>query len=129
MIEQLDFRITIFLLAAPMGIALTTFLIDMRIVCSKQYDLMISALQQSAFLPSTLGFWNGHKSIIARILVITAVQGIFLLPRFHIRKGRLDEDDFKNFPRYLKLKIVSAIWLNIIGFSWMMLGYFFIVKN
>ncbi|SNB75569.1 MULTISPECIES: hypothetical protein [unclassified Pseudomonas] len=128
MIDHLDIKLKLFLLTSPFIIGFISLTMDLRIACSKEYDVMIAALQRSACLEFITTLW-GEQSIRARLLVISMVGGLIAFPTYHIRKGALDPLDYQNFPASLKKKINTASWLNTIAFTWLTVGYFFLLPR
>ncbi|AJQ50381.1 MULTISPECIES: hypothetical protein [Pseudomonas] len=122
MIDHLDVKIRLFLLGAPICLALIGLVADLHIACSRQYKEMTSALQRSACLPFATGMW-GEQKIGSRILVISVIAGAIGSPAFSIRRGLLDEQDHLQFPRYLRGKILIASSLNTIGIAWVAAYY------
>ena len=128
MIDHLDIKLKLFLLISPFIIGFISLAMDLRIACSKEYDVMIAALQRSACLPFITTLW-GEKSIRARVLVITMVGGVIAFPTSSIRKGALDPLDYQNFPVSIKNKINTASWLNTVAFTWLTADYFFLIPR
>ncbi len=117
MIEHLDLKIRLLLLSAPVCLILIGFISDVHIACSRQYKEMTSALQRSACLPFATGMW-GEKKIGSRVLVISVIAGAIGSPTSSIRRGIINEQDYLQFPKKLKRKILISSSLNIIGIIW-----------
>jgi hypothetical protein len=60
------------------------------------------------------------------MLVIFMVAGAITFPISSIRRGLLDKEDYEQFPKPLKTKIVIASWLSTTGFTWLVINYFII---
>lgn len=125
MIDHLDLKLRLFLLATPACLILLGLAADVHIACSRQYKEMTSALQRSACLPFATGMW-GEKKIGSRVLVISVIAGAIGSPASSIRRGIMDEQDYLNFPRNLKRKILTSSSLNIIGIMWIAVNFFIV---
>ena len=117
MIVHLDLKLRLFLLATPACLIFIGFASDVHIACSRQYKEMTSALQRSACLPFATGMW-GEKKIGSRVLVISVIAGAIGSPTSSIRRGIINEQDYLQFPKKLKRKILISSSLNIIGIIW-----------
>jgi len=122
MIEHLDLKLRLFLLATPACLILIGLATDVHIACSRQYKEMTSALQRSACLPFATGIW-GEKKIGSRVLVISVIAGAIGSPNSSIRRGIMDERDYLQFPKRLKSKILFSSSLNIIGIIWIAVNF------
>ncbi|MFP3996295.1 hypothetical protein SHV74_17280 [Pseudomonas capeferrum] len=122
MIEHLDAKLRLFLLATPACLILIGLAYDVHIACSRQYKEMTSALQRSACLPFATGMW-GEKKIGSRVLVISVIAGAIGSPTSSIRRGLMDERDYLQFPKKLKSKILISSSLNIIGIIWIAVNF------
>lgn len=123
MIEHLDLKLRLLLLATPACLILIGLASDVHIACSRQYKEMTSALQRSACLPFATAMW-GEKKIGSRVLVISVIAGAMGSPTSSIRRGLMDERDYRQFPKKLKSKILISSSLNIIGIIWIAVNFF-----
>ncbi|EKT4560258.1 hypothetical protein I5S84_03695 [Pseudomonas putida] len=123
MIEHLDLKLRLLLLATPVCLILIGLASDVHIACSRQYKEMTSALQRSACLPFATAMW-GEKKIGSRVLVISVIAGAIGSPTSSIRRGLMDERDYRQFPKKLKSKILISSSLNIIGIIWIAVNFF-----
>ncbi|AJQ50379.1 MULTISPECIES: hypothetical protein [Pseudomonas] len=123
MIEHLDLKLRLLLLATPACLILIGLASDVHIACSRQYKEMTSALQRSACLPFATAMW-GEKKIGSRVLVISVIAGAIGSPTSSIRRGLMDERDYRQFPKKLKSKILISSSLNIIGIIWIAVNFF-----
>jgi len=125
MIDHLDIKLKLFLVASPFCLCLTALAMDLHIACSRQYEVMTAALHRSPCLSYSVRLW-GEKSVRSRMLVTFMIASAITLPNSSIRKGSLDARDFEHFPKPLKAQITIASWLNTTGFSWLIINYFII---
>ncbi|EKT4453732.1 hypothetical protein N5K35_21170 [Pseudomonas sp. GD03651] len=123
MIEHLDLKLRLLLLATPVCLILIGLASDVHIACSRQYKEMTSALQRSACLPFATAMW-GEKKIGSRVLVISVIAGAIGSPTSSIRRGLMDERDYRQFPKKLKSKILISSSLNNIGIIWIAVNFF-----
>lgn len=123
MIEHLDLKLRLLLLATPACLILIGLASDVHIACSRQYKEMTSALQRSACLPFATAMW-GEKKNGSRMLVISVIAGAIGSPTSSIRRGLMDERDYRQFPKKLKSKILISSSLNIIGIIWIAVNFF-----
>ena len=98
---------------------------DLRIAGSKEYKIMIGALQRSACLPFIVTLC-GEKTLRERMFVTFLVAGIIKYPKSSIRQGMLDAQDYEQFPSPTKKRIVISSWLNTVAFSWLIIGSYFL---
>ncbi|MFA7892741.1 hypothetical protein [Pseudomonas putida] len=125
MIKNFDITFQLLFLATPFILGLTGLAMDLRIAGSKEYNVMIGALQRSACLPFIVSLW-GEKTLRARMLVTFMVTGIIKYPKSSIRRGMLDAQDYEQFPSSMKKRIVISSWLNTVAFSWLIIGAYFL---
>ncbi|MDY4300956.1 hypothetical protein SO486_13320 [Pseudomonas salmasensis] len=65
----------------------------------------------------------GKRGLIWSLLEMSQIAGMILMPKLHIRHGKLDLVDYENFPPYLKrlltivtaMILIAAIWLAAIS--------------
>ncbi|RFD33691.1 hypothetical protein CER19_02680 [Pseudomonas sp. GL93] len=65
----------------------------------------------------------GKRGLIWSLLEMSQIAGMILMPKLHIRHGKLDPVDYENFPPYLKrlltivttMILTAAIWLAAIS--------------
>lgn len=124
MIDHLDLKLRIFLLATPACLILIGLATDVNIACSRQYKEMTSALQRSACLSFATGMWG--EKIGSRVLVISVIAGAIGSPASSIRRGIMDEQDYLKLPQKLKRKILTSSSLNIIGIIWIAVNLFIV---
>lgn len=122
MTDQFDIKVKLFLLASPFCLGLIGLAVDLHIACSRDFAKMTSALQRSACLPFAK-LW-GQQSIRSRVLIISVISTELMFPNARIRRGSLDAQDYMEFPRSLKKRLVIAAWLNIVGFTWLIANSF-----
>ncbi len=66
----------------------------------------------------------GEKKIGSRVLVISVIAGAIGSPTSSIRRGLMDERDYRQFPKKLKSKILISSSLNNIGIIWIAVNFF-----
>ncbi|KHL72588.1 hypothetical protein PpSQ1_20180 [Pseudomonas putida] len=125
MIDNLDFKVKLFLLASPFCLSLIGLAVDLRIACSSEYKVMKSALLRSDCLRFATSMW-GEQRISSRILIIAMISSELKSPTSRIRRGSLDARDYQRFPKRLRRKIIFASRINIIGVIWLTFNYFFL---
>ncbi|MBA6111433.1 MULTISPECIES: hypothetical protein [Pseudomonas] len=125
MIDHLDIKLRLFIVASPFCLGLTALAMDFHIAISQQYKQMVTALHRSPCLSYAITLW-GEKGIRSRMLVIFMVAGAITFPISSIRRGLLDKEDYEQLPKPLKTKIVIASWLSTTGFTWLVINYFII---
>lgn len=125
MIKSLDIKLQLLFLATPFILRLTGLAMDLRIAGSKEYKIMIEALQRSACLPFIVTLC-GEKTLRARMFVTFMVAGVIKYPKSSIRQGMLDAQDYEQFPPSVRKRIVAASWLNTVAFGWLIIGSYFL---
>jgi hypothetical protein len=125
MIEHLDIKLRLLILASPFCLGLLSLAADAHIACSSQYAKMAKALSRSKCLSYAVALW-GEKNIRSRLLVIFMITGAITFPKSSIRRGILDARDYDQLPSNLRTKLVVASWTSTIGFIWLTINYFLI---
>jgi hypothetical protein len=125
MIDHLDIKLRLLILASPFCLGLLSLAIDIQIACSRQYASMTKSLSRSKCLSYSVALW-GEEHIRSRLLVIFMITGTITFPKSSIRRGILDARDYDQLPRNLRAKLVIASWANTIGFTWLTINYFLI---
>lgn len=124
MIDNLDFKVKLFSSAAPFFIGLTGLAMDIHIACTRHYKIMTSALQRSPCLSYATTLW-GETSLRSRVLVISMIAGTLTSPKFCIRRGSLDAQDYRAFPHRLKKRLIISSQLNVAACIWLTFNHFF----
>lgn len=83
---------------------------------------MIAALPNSVW-PREQIIKMGMIVLTSRLNLVIGVGSFLLFPQFNVRRGVLDADDVRNFPPYLQRWLVVSVWLVLIAFTWLMVGY------
>lgn len=121
MIEDVDWKFRLFILASPFCLSLIGLGVDLYIACTRHYRVMTTALQHSECLSYAICLW-GEKSVKSRMLVIAMIAGELMFHTASIRRGSLNAQDYTHLPKRLRSKLVVGSWLNAIGFIWLMLN-------
>ncbi|MBD8558235.1 hypothetical protein IFT91_06235 [Pseudomonas fluorescens] len=88
----------------------------------RHLDAIKEALKNSRYI-YLWGDSLGKRGLIWSLLEMSQIAGMILMPKLHIRHGKLDPVDFENFPPYLKrlltivtaMILTAAIWLAAIS--------------
>ncbi|MFI7855799.1 hypothetical protein ACIF8Z_02260 [Pseudomonas promysalinigenes] len=123
MTDQLDVKVKLFLLAAPFCLSLIGLSLDLYIACSRDFKVMTSALQRSDCLPFAK-FLYGQQGLRSKTLIISVISSELMFPNARIRRGSLDAQDYLEFPKGLRTRMVIAAWFNIAGFTWLIVNGF-----
>jgi hypothetical protein len=84
----------------------------------RHLDAIKEALKNSRYI-YLWGDCLGKRGLIWSLLEMSQIAGMILMPKVHIRHGKLDPVDFENFPPYLKrlltifttMIFTAVIWL------------------
>ncbi|MNH11495.1 hypothetical protein D3C79_710090 [compost metagenome] len=123
MTDTLDVNVRLFLLASPFCLGLIGLSLDLYIACSRDFKVMTSALQRSDCLPFAKGLC-GQQGLKSRVLIVSAISSELMFPNARIRRGSLDAQDYLEFPKGLRTRMVIAAWFNIVGFTWLIVNGF-----
>ncbi|MDR8369733.1 hypothetical protein NM213_07435 [Pseudomonas lactis] len=90
----------------------------------RHLDAIKEALKNSRYI-YLWGDSLGKRGLIWSLLEMSQIAGMILMPKLHIRHGKLDPVDYENFPPYLKrlLKIVTTmistalIWMAVVAIA------------
>jgi hypothetical protein len=107
--------------AAPFVFIVIALGVDVHIVLSGDFNSMLRALARSPALPSFNKVWRGN-SLRSKVMLISMVSALFIWPKYFIKRGWLDVQDYDAFPASLRRKILISSWLNTIGFVWLVLA-------
>ena len=88
----------------------------------RHLDAIKEALKNSRYI-YLWGDSLGKRGLIWSLLEMSQIAGMILMPKLHIRHGKLDPVDYENFPPYLKrlltivtaMILTAAIWLAAIS--------------
>lgn len=108
-------------LLAPFVLIVIALGIDVHIVISDQFNIMLRALTNSSAISSFSLVWN-RRSLKSKVMLISSVSALFMWPEYFMRKGLLDVQDNRSFPVGLRRKIMISAWLNTIGCVWLVLA-------
>ncbi|MBA1194802.1 hypothetical protein G7007_18380 [Pseudomonas entomophila] len=107
--------------AAPFVFIVVALGMDVHIVLSGDFNIMLRALARSPALSSFQGVWRGN-SLRSKVMLISMVSALFIWPKYFIERGWLDVQDHDSFPVGLRRKILISAWLNTIGCVWLVLA-------
>lgn len=105
---------------APFGIGLSGVAIGVFIACSRHFNIMLSALPNSAWARQQNIV--GTTSLASRCYLVSTLSGALLFSDFNVRKGVLDANDVSNFPRSLRRLMTLSTKLAFIGMAWLCLA-------
>lgn len=109
-------------LAGPFLVGLPGVAMSLYIASTREFHIMLSAIQSSPWFEQQKRGW-GIGGLKSRWMLVCFVCGLLLLPGPHIRRGELDINELRNFPRGLKRRMLGSVWLTIIGFTWMLVAF------
>jgi hypothetical protein len=112
---QFAFLFTPFVIAM-FGVATASF-----IACSRDFTSMLMALPRCPWLQQQILIW-GTTSFKSRYYLVNTMCVAMLCPNIGIRRGLLDADEIRNFPKSLRRRMVVAAWLVIVGSAWLFVG-------
>ncbi|WP_051231399.1 hypothetical protein [Stutzerimonas azotifigens] len=117
--ESWPLELQIACLLAPFVISLPGVAIGVYIACSRHFDTMLSAFPNSAWARQQDIL--GTTSLASRCYLVSSLSGALLFSQYLVRKGTLDADDVRNFPRSLRRLMALSSWLAVIGMAWLFL--------
>lgn len=128
MIDINDWSISakLILVIGPFVVGLPGPAIFAFLTLRKDYDIACSAIQSNPYLESMKQAWGGRR-FKWRWMLMCMIAGLVTFPQLALRRGKLDPDELKCFPARLKLKLVLAAWLTLLGCAWMVVAYTLIV--
>ena len=85
-------------------------------------DAIKEALKNSRYI-YLWGDSLGKRGLIWSLLEMSQIAGMILMPKLHIRHGKLDPVDFENFPPYLKRLLIITTTLICTAFIWLAAAY------
>ncbi|CAI8990821.1 hypothetical protein EMIT0P218_70258 [Pseudomonas sp. IT-P218] len=100
------------------GIPLTSLIIgDVWIlyVGYTKCELLLECFQNSS--SSFTNIVRMHTGSWGRLQLVGSACGVLTLPSFYIKHGILSADDFENFPRPLKRKLIALQWSTFGSFA------------
>ena len=114
----LDLQIAFLL--APFVISLSGVAIGVYIANSRHFENMLSALPNSSWLRYQRSIL-GTTSFGSRCYLVSAIGGALFFSKFNVRKGVLDAEDVRKFPRNLRRLLIVTTWLVFVGMAWLLL--------
>ncbi|MNE00994.1 hypothetical protein D3C80_934200 [compost metagenome] len=114
-------------LIGPFAIGISGLAINVQIAMSRDYKVALSAITSNPYLEQMKPVWGGGN-LRSRCLLLSTVSALVAFPRLHLYMGWLDEQELKDFPTYLKRKMIIALWLIFIALLWSLIGYVMIKK-
>ncbi|MFK0090466.1 hypothetical protein ACIQUS_24625 [Pseudomonas sp. NPDC090755] len=106
---------------APFVIGLSGVAMSIYIACSRDFDLMLSSLPKSNWLNQQILFW-GTERLKSRYYLVNTICAAMLYPPFGIKRGLIDAEEVRDFPRSLRCRMVASAVLVIIGAIWLAIG-------
>lgn len=74
-------------------------------------DMMLSHLEKCSVIVDLTPLRNNGP--LGKFLLVGSISGILTFPDMYIRRGNVNADDVKNFPRTLKRKLILMQWMGI----------------
>lgn len=112
------FRIVI--LVCPTMIVLSGLALSFYIACSRDFFIALSAIKSSPWLEQQKNCM-GVSSVRSRWMLVCNMCGLLLLPGPHIRRGLLSIEELRAFPVGLKKRMLTSLWLTIVGCVWILI--------
>lgn len=109
-------------LIGPFAIGMSGLAINVQIAMSRDYKVALSAITSNPYLEQMKLVWGG-VNLRSRCLLLSTVSALVAFPRLHLYMGWLDEQELKDFPPFLKRKMIIAVWLISISLLWAFIGY------
>jgi len=92
------------IMLGPCVTALLGMILNAYLAYSRDFDRMLSALQSSLWLDLQVRIW-GTSSYVSRWILLGTISGLLAWPNIHIKRGQLDEQEVRDFPRALKCRL------------------------
>ncbi|RCL25185.1 hypothetical protein C6A77_14280 [Pseudomonas sp. AFG_SD02_1510_Pfu_092] len=113
------------LLLFPFFPGFLSLAINVQIATSRDFTVALSAIKSNPYLEKMKSVW-GDGSLRSRYLLLATVSALVTFPKWYLYMGWVDEVEIKNFPLYLRRKMVVALWLNFISMLWALVIYLII---
>lgn len=113
--------IQISFLLTPIVTGVTGVFINRYVASSRHLNVMLAALKNSRW-PEQQILKGGLILPTARVNLVAGVSGFLVFPSFSVRTGRLNAEDLRNFPPYLRRWLIASFWLTILGCIGMLLS-------
>jgi hypothetical protein len=115
---NLDFQIAFLL--APFVIGLSgVFMI--LVMAYRNLDMILDKFPNSQYVRRQKMLW-GDSGPYSRFILTSSLAAVALLPKGHIKRGELDENEVRNLPHSIKRRMVVAWWLCFVGMAWLFLA-------
>jgi hypothetical protein len=87
-----------------------------------QLDLMVEHLKNSQAVMTSASLRKGGPW--GKLMLVGTISGAVTFPDFHLRKGKLDQNDLSSFPLPIKRKLVILQWSGmglfcLLGLLWL----------
>lgn len=103
----------------PFGLCLVAHLMIAYTTAARDYYVACTSITSNAYLENLKLVW-GDGRFKWRWMLVGVIGGILAFPWLLVRAGKIDVEELRAFPRRLKNRLVTAVWLNLIGFVWML---------
>ena len=103
------------LVLISLAIGLIGLAMDIHIACSRNFQVMLTALEKSSAAVRWIQIW-GTRNLISRTMVATAMAGAIARPRYFLVRGLLDAEEVAKFPEYLRRRMKISAFLTTVGF-------------
>ena len=115
--ESWNAWLEIWLLASPFLFGLTGLALSLYLTHCHM-DAIKEALKNSRYI-YLWGDSLGKRGLIWSLLEMSQIAGMILMPKLHIRHGKLDPVDYENFPPYLKRLLTIVTTMIFTSVIWM----------
>ncbi|MNE64673.1 hypothetical protein D3C80_1600960 [compost metagenome] len=89
----------------PFALCFSGVALSMYIAFGRDFDVMLARFEGSNWLKQQIPIW-GTRHIPSRFYLVNTLCAAMLHPPFGIKRGLIDADEVRKFPRYLKCRMV-----------------------
>ncbi|MEK0362534.1 hypothetical protein [Pseudomonas sp. CBC3] len=91
------------------------------VMAYRNLDMILDTFPNSEYVQRQKMLW-GNSGLYSRFILTSSLAAVALLPKGHIKRGELDENEVRNLPHFIKRRMLIAWWLCFVGMAWLCLA-------
>lgn len=115
---HLDLQIAFLLAPFAIGFSGMSMIL---LMAYRDLNMILDTFPNSEYVQRQKMLW-GVSGLYSRFILTSSLAAVALLPRGHIKRGELDENEVRNLPHSIKHRMVIAWWLCFVGMAWLFLA-------
>lgn len=105
----------------PFLVMIIGMIVNGSVMGSRNFTVLNEAFRNNAYVAG-IRVVMGETSIRARWFIICTVAGAVVFTKLNCRIGVVRESEVMGVPEYLRRRMQVAFWLNVFGFTWLVVA-------